>query len=89
MNYLVINLSDFSVLKKPMFDEEYELSTVEVFSCPTTAKIAADKLSMGVVVIAVRDIDSILIPGIEMLQQANQRVQDLLKENESLKNQLK
>ena len=82
MKYLVIDLSDFSVLTEPMMDEAGELKVVKTFDCVTSAKLAAEKLALGVVVPA-RELHT---P--EEIQNLNQRIQDLLRENESLQEQL-
>ena len=83
MKYLVIDLSDFSVLTEPMMDEVGELKVAKTFDCVTSAKLAAEKLALGVVVIPARELHT---P--EEIQNLNQRIQDLLRENESLQEQL-
>ena len=83
MKYLVIDLSDFSVLTEPMMDEVGELKVAKTFDCVTSANLAAEKLALGVVVVPARELDT---P--EEIQNLNQRIQDLLRENESLQEQL-
>ena len=83
MKYLVIDLSDFSVLTEPMMDEVGELKVAKTFDSVTSANLAVEKLALGVVVIPARELHT---P--EEIQDLNQRIQDLLRENESLQEQL-
>ena len=84
MKYFVISLQDFSLLTTSMLEEEFkELKTVKLFSCPTTAQMEAKKIPFGVVVTPINELNCE-----EYIQSLNQRIQDLLRENESLQNQL-
>ena len=83
MKYLVIDLSDFSILTEPMMDEVGELKVAKTFDCVTSAKLALEKLALGLVVIPDCELHTL-----EEIQNLNQRIQDLLRENESLQEQL-
>jgi len=84
MKYLVSSLSDFSILTTEIIDEEGGLVTAELFECPTAAKLAAEKITLGMVLVPLREIGATDIEN----QELRQRIQDLTRENESLRSQL-
>lgn len=84
MKYLVGSLSDFSILTTEIIDEEGGLVTAKLFECPTAAKMAANKLTLGLVLVPARELGATDIEN----QELRQRIQDLIKENESLHSQL-
>ena len=90
MKYIVINLSNFSVLTEDIFDEEGSLKTAKVFNCETDAKLASKNLtdngSFSMVVVPLKGLPSPVHE--EMLQRQAQRIQDQQREIESLTAQL-
>lgn len=80
MKYLVISLADFSVLSKDAFDEDTDLKVAQVFTCSTAAKLAASKVTLGCVVIPLRELQT--------TEDLQERIYNQQLEIDSLKTQL-